>query len=58
MAMADHTIPLFHGGHDVDDDDDEGDDDGDYCDNYLLHDYKNGVSKPKGHGCVCSNMCC
>ena len=49
--MADHTIPLFHGGHDDDGDDDgddyEGDDDDGLHDNDFLYDCKNGVSMPK-----------
>ena len=41
MAMADHTIPLFHCGHDDDGDDYEGDDDD------GLYDYENGASTPR-----------
>ena len=43
VAMADHTIPLFHGGHADDGDDYEGDDDD------GLYDYENGASTPKGN---------
>ena len=62
VAMADHTIPLFHGGHNDDGDDDgddgEGDDDDGLHDNDFLYDCKNGVSMPKGNECAPTYVCC